>query len=135
MRGDTGREGGRHGPRARPQLSGGVYGSCYDCHENRAPSGYRCNQCDAAEFGINQRVLGHSNQRGSGTLAIKCVGVKVPKVLLSSHSYTSPALEFELISTVCYIDFLMVGRVFGSLVAQKALTKCDEPFLHFFDIL
>lgn len=75
---------GRYGQRGRqtqpqgpPQLLGGVYGSCYDCHENWAPSGYRCNQCDAAEFGINQIMLGHSNQRGSGTLAMKCVGVEV----------------------------------------------------------
>lgn len=77
MRGDMGREGDRHSPRGRPQLLGGVYGSCYDCHENWAPSGYRCNQCDAAEFGINQIMLGHSNQQGSGTLAMKCVRVEV----------------------------------------------------------
>lgn len=113
-------EGDRHtapgvGHSYRWRGGGGIHGSCYDCHENWAPSGQHCNQCVTTECGLNQIVLVHVYQQDSGLLEIKCEGVAVLKLLLSSKR--PPAAQVlhlcDLVSLVIQQFFPSTGRLQG----------------------
>ncbi len=91
----------RHSSGGRPQSVGSMYESCYDCHENWAPSGYRCNQSVATEHGVNQIVLVQSYQKCSGLFCNEMRGrgrSETAVIFKNTPSYTSLALKFDLIS-------------------------------------